>query len=75
MCNFITRRTFSGLLVATLITPQFAIADNTKVINVLNGQLNIDELVLLESAVGRQPHWELLDAKMHFLSPKLLPVI
>ena len=34
-----------------------------------------DELVLLENAVGRQPHWELPDSKMHFLSPKPLPVI
>ncbi len=32
-----------------------------------------DELVLLEQAVGRKPHWELPDAKMHFLSPNLLP--
>ena len=34
-----------------------------------------DELVLLENAVGRQPHWELPDSKMHFLSPKPLPTI
>ena len=32
-----------------------------------------DELVLLEQAVGRKPHWELPDAKMHFLSPNPLP--
>lgn len=32
-----------------------------------------DELVLLEQAVGRRPHWELPDAKMHFLSPNTLP--
>ena len=34
-----------------------------------------DELVLLESACGRKPHWELPQSKMHFLSPKPLPVL
>ena len=29
-----------------------------------------DELVMLEAAVARRPHWELPDGKMHFLSPK-----
>ena len=32
-----------------------------------------DELVLLEKAVGRTPHWSLPDNKMHFLSPTPLP--
>lgn len=34
-----------------------------------------DELVLLESTVGRKPHWQLPDDKMHFPSPTALPVI
>lgn len=34
-----------------------------------------DELVLLEQAVGRKPHWELPDTKMHFLSPNPLPTL
>lgn len=34
-----------------------------------------DELVLLESALGRKPHWELPQSKMHFLSPNPLPVL
>ena len=34
-----------------------------------------DELLLLERLVGRQPHWALPDDKMHFLSPKPLPVV
>ena len=32
-----------------------------------------DELVLLESTVGRQPHWALPEGKMQFLSPTPLP--
>ncbi|MGC6536183.1 MAG: hypothetical protein ACON44_02350 [Candidatus Puniceispirillaceae bacterium] len=32
-----------------------------------------DQLVGLEKLVGRSPHWQLPDDKMHFLSPKPLP--
>ena len=32
-----------------------------------------DELLLLEKAVNRKPHWELPDGKTHFLSPNPLP--
>ena len=32
-----------------------------------------DELVLLESAIGRTPHWQLPEGKMQFLSPDPLP--
>lgn len=34
-----------------------------------------DELVLLEQAVGRRPHWQLPDGKMHFLAPYDLPAL
>lgn len=33
-----------------------------------------DELVMLEKQVGRAPHWQLPDDKMHFLSPQPLPL-
>ena len=33
-----------------------------------------DELVMLENQVGRAPHWQLPDNKMHFLSSKPLPL-
>lgn len=33
-----------------------------------------DELVMLEKQVGRAPHWQLPDNKMHFLSSKPLPL-
>ena len=33
-----------------------------------------DELVMLEAQVGRTPHWELPDGKMHFLSPNGVPI-
>ena len=33
-----------------------------------------DELVMLEKQVGRAPHWQLPDNKMHFLSSKSLPL-
>ena len=33
-----------------------------------------DELVMLEAQVGRTPHWQLPDNKMHFLSPQPLPL-
>ena len=32
-----------------------------------------DELVMLEAAVNRRPHWHLPDDKMHFLSPQGVP--
>lgn len=33
-----------------------------------------DELVMLEKQVGRAPHWQLPDDKMHFLSSNPLPL-
>ena len=33
-----------------------------------------DELVMLESQMDRQPHWQLPDGKMHFISPRPLPL-
>lgn len=32
-----------------------------------------DQLVALENAVGRTPHWQLPDDKMHFIAPEPIP--
>ena len=32
-----------------------------------------DQLVALEKAVGRAPHWQLPDDKMHFIAPEPIP--
>ena len=42
MCNCISRRSFTGLVLSTLVMPKLAFAQNTDAIRALNGSLDID---------------------------------
>ena len=50
MCNYISRRSFTGLVVSALVMPKLTFAQNTDAIRALNGSLDIDSFKAKKTA-------------------------